>query len=126
MDSPTNTKESEPENLHRQTVSEGPLKTAALPSFQGIRAPSSPIPGSFTWKRTLDCPPSPVHRHRPMPDDRHSSQPDVRIFDDEAQRIWSAGRERSVCGSDVLVFSCISDSRQPARAVATDDALSLS
>jgi len=58
--------------------------------------------------------------------DRHSSQPDVRIFDDDARRIWSAEYERSVCGSDVLVFSCISDARQPARAVATDDARSLS
>ena len=61
-----------------------------------------------------------------MLDDCHSSQSGVRIFDDDAQRIWSAGRERSVCGSDVLVFSCISDARQPARAVATDDARSLS
>ena len=43
-----------------------------------------------------------------------------RIFEDDARRIWSAGHSSTPTGSDAVVFTCLSDSREAIRAVALD------
>ncbi|HEU4643375.1 MAG TPA: hypothetical protein VFS44_13045 [Gemmatimonadaceae bacterium] len=56
---------------------------------------------------------SPAGRRRP----RRSSGVE-RIFEDDAARLWSAGRTITPQGADALLFSCISDSRESTRAIA--------
>lgn len=40
-----------------------------------------------------------------------------RIFEDGARRLWSAGHTATPRGSDAVVFTCLSDSREAVRAV---------
>ena len=42
-----------------------------------------------------------------------------RVFSDDVGRLWSASQTRGADGA-ALVFACISDSRQPVRAIALD------
>ena len=55
---------------------------------------------------------------------RHSSGSE-RIFEDATRRLWSAGRSATPRGSDALVFTCLSDSREAVRAVVLDRELPL-
>jgi hypothetical protein len=43
-----------------------------------------------------------------------------RIFEDETRRLWSAGHTATPRGQDALVFTCLSDPREGARAVTLD------
>jgi hypothetical protein len=45
-----------------------------------------------------------------------------RVFSDDDGRLWSASFTREGNGAGAVVFSCISDSRQPVRAIAMDGA----
>jgi hypothetical protein len=40
-----------------------------------------------------------------------------RIFEDQEGRMWSAGRTITPQGGDAMLFTCISDPREPPRAV---------
>ena len=42
------------------------------------------------------------------------------IFEDGTRRLWSAGRSLTPHGSDAVVFTCLSDSREAMRAVRLD------
>jgi hypothetical protein len=48
-----------------------------------------------------------------------------RVFEDQEGRLWSAARTTTPGGSDVVVFTCVSDSREAPRALATDAAFRL-
>ena len=48
-----------------------------------------------------------------------------RIFEDTTRRLWSAGRTATPRGSDAIVFTCLSDSREAIRAVVLDGELPL-
>lgn len=48
------------------------------------------------------------------------------VFEDQDGRLWSAARATTPRGSDVVIFTCISDSRQPPRALAADASFRLS
>ncbi len=41
-----------------------------------------------------------------------------RIIEDESVRLWSVYRSQGVAGGDAMIFTCISDSREPSRALA--------
>ena len=45
-----------------------------------------------------------------------------RVFSDDDGRLWSASFAREGTGAGAVVFSCISDSRQPVRAIALETA----
>lgn len=45
-----------------------------------------------------------------------------RVFSDDDGRLWSASFTREGTGAGAVVFSCISDSRQPVRAMALESA----
>jgi hypothetical protein len=57
---------------------------------------------------------NPRGRRRP----RRSSGTE-RIFDDEMGRLWSASRTVTPEGNDAMVFTCLSDAREPPRALAS-------
>ncbi|HEX6533551.1 MAG TPA: hypothetical protein VF041_03085 [Gemmatimonadaceae bacterium] len=57
---------------------------------------------------------SPLGRRRP----RRSSGVE-RVFEDDDARLWSAGRTLTPQGGDALLFTCLSDGRESARAIAT-------
>lgn len=42
-----------------------------------------------------------------------------RLFEDEAGRLWSAGRTFTPQGGEAVLFSCIGDSRESPRAIAS-------
>jgi len=48
-----------------------------------------------------------------------------RIFEDGARRLWSAGHTSTPRGSDAIVFTCLSDSREAVRAVVLEGELPL-
>jgi hypothetical protein len=48
-----------------------------------------------------------------------------RIFEDGTRRLWSAGHSLTPHGSDAVVFTCISDSREAVRAMRLDAGMSL-
>ena len=45
-----------------------------------------------------------------------------RVFSDDDGLLWSASFAREGTGAGAVVFSCISDSRQPVRAIALEGA----
>lgn len=45
-----------------------------------------------------------------------------RVFSDDDGRLWSASYTKEGSGAGAVVFACISDSRQPVRAIAMDGA----
>ena len=45
-----------------------------------------------------------------------------RVFSDDVGRLWSASFTTEGTGAGAVVFACISDSRQPVRAIAMDGA----
>ena len=45
-----------------------------------------------------------------------------RVFSDDDGRLWSASFTREGTGAGAVVFACISDSRQPVRALALEGA----
>ena len=49
-----------------------------------------------------------------------------RVFSDDDGRLWGASFTREGTGAGAVVFACISDSRQPVRAIALEGAQPLS